>query len=77
MDEETELLNSQINALKLLYIYMYTHTHTHTQTHTHTHTQSAISSEEGKAAALGERANPHKGQTSSDQDIEAMLASMY
>jgi len=39
--------------------------------------KSSISAEESKAAALGERANPHKGQTSGDQDTEALLASLH
>jgi hypothetical protein len=39
--------------------------------------KSAISGEEAKAAALGERANPHKGQASGDQDIDAMLAALH
>ena len=54
MDEETELLNSQINSLK-----------------------TAIAAEEAKAAALGERANPQKGQAAGEQDTEALLAALH
>jgi len=39
--------------------------------------KAQIAAEEAKAGALGERGNPHKGQNSGDQDIEALLASLH